>query len=87
MGVILNQLTANNFCWWELVVYISFKMNLLKIRYETHDSEFLIIVKAFPTWQHYLEDFKHKVFLLTHYNNFCDFIDMKSLSSWQIFWA
>ena len=58
-----------------------------KSRYETHDGQFLTIVNAFKTWRHYLEGFHYEVLLLTNFNNLCRFIDIKSLSSRQVYWA
>ena len=55
--------------------------------YEIHDNEFLAIIKAFKTWRHYLEDYKHEVLVFTDHNKLCCFIDIKSLSSRQIRWA
>ena len=56
-------------------------MNILETWYKTHDGELLIIIKIFMTLQHYLEDYKHEIFILTDYNNLCQFIDTKILSS------
>ena len=36
---------------------------------QTYNSELLAIVEAFKTWQHYLEDCKYKVLVLTNHNN------------------
>ena len=58
-----------------------------KKRYKIHNDEFLAIVEAFKTWCHYLEGCKHKVLVLTDYNNFRRFMDRKSLSSRQVCWA
>ena len=58
-----------------------------KTQYETHNSELLAIVEAFKTWRHYLKDCKHKVLVLTDHNNLCCFINTKSLSSCQVWWA
>ena len=58
-----------------------------KTWYETHDGEFLAIVKAFKTWRHYLEGCKYEVFVLTDHNNLRRFMDIKSLSSRQVCWA
>lgn len=44
-------------------------MILAKIYYKTHNQELLAIVKTFKTWKYYLEDFKHKVFILIVYYN------------------
>ena len=56
-------------------------------RYKTHDGKLLAIVEAFKTWRHYLEGCRHKVLVLTDYNNLCQFMDTKSLSSRQVRWA
>ena len=58
-----------------------------KTRYKTHNGELLAIIKAFKTWRHYLEGCKHKVFVLTDYNNLRRFIDTKGISSRQVRWA
>ena len=55
--------------------------------YKTHDGEPLAIVEAFKTWRHYLKGYKHKVFVLTDHNNLRYFMDTKSLSSKQVWWA
>ncbi len=44
-------------------------MILAETRYETYNDELLAIVEAFKTWRHYLEGYKHKVLILTDYNN------------------
>ena len=38
-------------------------------RYEIHDNELLVIVKAFNTWRYYLEESQHKILILINYNN------------------
>ena len=40
-----------------------------KTQYNTYDNKLLAIIKAFKIWQHYLEDCKYKVFILTDHNN------------------
>ena len=62
-------------------------MILAKIRYETHDNELLAIVEAFKTWKHYLEGSQHDVLILTDHNNFWQFMNTKSLSLRQVWWA
>ena len=59
----------------------------IETRYESHDGELLAIVETFKTWQYYLEDWKHKVLVLTDHNNLCQLMDTKSLSSRQVCWA
>ena len=58
-----------------------------EMRYETHDSEFLAIVKAFKTGRYYLNGCKHKVLILMDHNNLRQFMDAKNLSSRQVRWA
>ena len=55
-------------------------------QYKTHDGELLAIVEAFKTWRHYLEGCKHKILVLTDYNNLRRFMNTKSLSSRQVRW-
>ena len=56
----------------------------VETRYDMHDGELLVIVEAFKTWKHYLEDSQHKVLVLTNHNNLRRFMDTKSLSSRQV---
>ena len=56
-------------------------------RYKTHDQELLGIVEVFKTWWYYLEGCKFELFVLTDHNNLRRFIDTKSLSSKQVYWA
>ena len=80
-------ITKTNLGQWHSIVFFSRKMIPTKTWYETHNGELLAIVKAFKTWRHYLEGYKHKVLILTDHNNFCRFMDTKSLSSRQVRWA
>ena len=52
-----------------------------------HDTELLAIVKAFKTWRHYLEGYKHEILILTDHNNLRRFMETKRLSSRQVRWA
>ena len=58
-----------------------------KTWYKTHDGELLAIIEVFKTWKYYLECCKHKVLVLIDYNNLHCLINIKSLSSKQVFWA
>ena len=62
-------------------------MILVETRYKTYDGELLAIVETFKTWRNYLEGCKHEVLVLTNHNNLCQFMDTKSLSSRQVWWA
>ena len=87
MGGILSQLTSDNLGRWYPVAFFSRKMILVETRYETHDGELLAILEAFKTWKHYLKDCKPEVFIPTDHDNLQRFIDMKNLSSRQVWWA
>ena len=87
IGGVLSQLTLNNLGQWYLIVFYSQKIIPVETQYKTHDGKLFAIVEAFKTWRHYLEDCKHKVFLLTNHNNLHQFMDTKSLSSRQVRWA
>ena len=87
IGGVLNQLTLDDLGRWQPVAFFSQKLIPAETRYETHDSEFLVIVEAFKTWRHYLEGFWHEVLMFTNHNNLQQFIDTKSLSSKQVWWA
>ena len=69
------------------MAYFLRKMIPAETWYETHNSELLAIIEAFKTWKYYLESCKHKVLVLTDYNNLRRFMDTKSLSSRQVRWA
>ena len=88
---VLSQLTSDHLTsdqgQWHLVIYFFRKMIPAETRYKTHNGKLLAIVEAFKTWRHYLEGCKHKVLVLTNYNNLCQFMDIKSLSSKQVRWA
>ena len=84
---IFSHFTSNDLGQWHPVVFFSSKMILTEIWYETYVKKLLAIVKAFKTWRHYLENCKHKVFMLTDYNNLQRFMDIKNLSSKQVWWA
>ena len=96
IGRVLNQLNLNSdtspndlnlksdFSQWHPIAYFSRKRIFAKIQYKTHNAELLVIIKIFKTWRHYLEDCKHKILILTNYNNLRRFINTKSLSSCQV---
>ena len=86
IGGILSQLILDSSQWY-LVAFYFRKMILAKIQYEIHDQELLAIVEAFNSWRHYLEGYKFEVFVLTVDNNHRQFIDIKSLSSRQVWWV
>ena len=46
--------------------------------------KFLAIIKAINTWRHYLKACNYQIVILTNYNNFCQFMNIKNLSSCQV---
>ena len=52
--------------------------------YKTYNNKLLAIIETFKTWQHYLKGYKYEIFVLIDHNNFCQFIDTKSLSFRQV---
>lgn len=66
---IFSQLTLDDLDQWYLMAFFFQKRISAEIKNETYNKEFLTIIKAFKTWKYYLEDCKHKVFVLTDYNN------------------
>ena len=66
------------------MAYFLQKIILAKTRYKSHDGKLLAIVEVFKIWRHYLDGCKHEFLDLTDWNNFWQFIDIKSLSSRQV---
>ena len=59
----------------------------IETQYKIYNTELLAIIKAFKTWRQYLKGCKHKVLILTDYNNLRLFMDIENLSSRQVRWA
>lgn len=55
-----------------------------KTRYETYNSEFLVIVEAFKTKKHYLKSCQYEVLVLTNHKNPWQFMNTKSLRFKQV---
>ncbi len=60
-------------------------MILAETWYKIHNGKLLAIVKIFKTWKHYLEGCKYEVVILIDYNNLQRFLDIKNLSSRQVY--
>ena len=87
IGRVLSQLILDDLGRWHPVAFISHKMILVETRYKTYNSELLAIVQAFKTLKYYSESFQHEVLVLTKHNNLCQFMNTKSLSYRQVYWA
>ena len=68
------------------MAYYSQKLILAKTQYKTHNGELLAIVETLKIWRHYLKGCKHKLLVLTNYNNFYRFIETKNPSFCQVRW-
>ena len=55
--------------------------------YKTYDLKFLIIVKAFKQWHHYLKESSHSIKILTDHNNLYEFMNIKILNKKEAQWA
>ena len=84
---VLIELNLDNLGQWHLVAYYLHKMIIAKTWYKHYNSRLLTILKAFKTWQHYLENCKDKVLIFINYNNLCCFMDTKILVSCHVYWA
>ena len=84
IGRIFSLLTLNNLAQWYLTAFFSQKKIPAETCYKTYVSELLAIIEAFKTWKHYFKGYIYEVFILTNYNNFKCFMDMKNLSNKQV---
>lgn len=80
IGKDLSQLITNFLGQWHLIDYYLHRMIPAETCYKTQNDKFLVIVKAFNTWQYYIKDYKYKILVLINYNNVCCFINPKNLS-------
>jgi len=70
-----------------LIVYQSRKLSGLKKRYEVHDKELLVIVKALQDWRPYLAGTEKPIQIYTDHKNLRNFVTTKQLNWWQVCWA
>ncbi len=52
-----------------------------------YDKELYAIVLDFKNWQHYLQNSKRFICVITDHNNLRYFMMMKKLNAWQMRWA
>ena len=81
---IFSQLTSNDSSQWHKIAFFSQKMIPPEKQYKTYNSEILTIINVFKTWRHYLESCKHEFLVFKDHNNLQYFMDIKSLSFWQV---
>ena len=62
------------------VAYHSRKLTLAEQNYDIHDKKLLVIMDVFKYWQHYLQDTKYEISVVTDHKNLILFITMKMLN-------
>ena len=71
----------------QLIMYWSRKLSESEKRYEVHDKELLVIVKALQEWRSYFADLDKLIQIYTDHKNLWNFAIIKELNWWQIKWA
>ncbi len=69
------------------IAYWFRKLSELEKRYEVHDKELLVIVKALQDWRPYLADIEKPIQIYTDHKNLRNFATMKQLNWWQVCWV
>ncbi len=70
-----------------LIVYQSRKLSESKKRYEVHDKELLVIMKALQDWRPYLAGTEKSIQIYTNHKNLRNFATIKQLNQQQVCWA
>jgi len=70
-----------------LIAYQSRKLSESEKRYEVHNKELLVIVKALQDWRPYFVDTKKPIQIYTDHKNLRNFATTKQLNQWQVHWA
>ncbi len=70
-----------------LIAYQFKKLSEPEERYEVHNKELLVIVKAFQDWRPYLAGIEKPIQIYTDHKNLRNFVTMKQLNQWQVRWA
>ncbi len=70
-----------------LIAYQSRKLSESEKRYEVHNKELLVIVKALQDWRPYLADTEKSIQIYTDHKNLRNFATMKQLNQQQVCWA
>jgi len=52
----------------------------VKQNYDIHNKELLAIIDAFKNWQHYLQEARHEISIITNYKNLMAFTIDKKLN-------
>ncbi len=70
-----------------LIAYQSRKLSESEKRYEVHNKELLVIVKALQDWRSYLADTEKSIQIYTDHKNLRNFATTKQLNQQQVCWA
>ncbi len=70
-----------------LIAYQSRKLSESEKRYEVHDKELLVIVKALQDWRPYLAGTEKPIQIYTDHKNLRNFATTKQLNWQQVHWA
>ncbi len=70
-----------------LIAYWLRKLSEPEKRYEVHDKELLVIVKALQDWRPYLADTEKPIQIYTDHKNLRNFVTTKQLNQWQVHWV
>ncbi len=71
----------------KLIAYQSRKLSKSEKRYEVHNKELLVIVKALQDWRPYLAGTEKSIQIYTDHKNLRNFATTKQLNQWQVCWA
>jgi len=70
-----------------LIAYQFRKLSEPEKRYEVHNKELLVIVKALQDWRPYLTGTEKPIQIYTDHKNLRNFATTKQLNWWQVCWA
>ncbi len=69
---------------WHFIVYYSYKLKEAEVQWDMHDKKLYAIVLDFKNWQHYLQNSKWFICVITDHNNLHYFMMMKKFNAWQM---
>ncbi len=69
------------------IAYQSRKLSESEKRYEVHNKELLVIVKALQDWRPYFADTEKSIQIYTDHKNLRNFATTKQLNWWQVHWV
>ena len=67
--------------------FLSRKLHVAELNFDTHDKELLAIIKSLKCWRHWTMETKDPVHIMTDHNNLKYFMTSKELNRRQVRWA